>query len=173
MESLKNCSVREAAIQDTLKYSCARTEQVEMRLLNLLAALLLGSSVTLSIGAVLLYVYNLVPDWLIELTALVVVILVPLSNFVIRGNKLAINISTILGVVAPLSSFLNQAHVAVLLAFGQNLLISILGLLQFLGFYLCPIVFVGLRVAYWKRISLYSKSAKQPVKEIANSKQTN
>jgi hypothetical protein len=136
-----------------------------MRLFNVLGSLLLGSAVTLGAGDVLLFVYSLVPIYLVILTAAVVVALVPLSYYVIHGNKLATNISTALGVIAPISSIVNQVHVAVLLSFGQGLLISVLGLLQFLGFYLFPIVFVVLRIVYRKKIPFYTKTHSQPLVE--------
>ncbi len=143
-----------------------------MRLLTVLGGLLLGSAVTLGIGGVILFIYNLVPNYLIELTAAVVIALVPLSYYVIQGNELATNVSTTLGIIAPISSIVNQVHVAVLLSFGQSLLISVLGLLQFLGFYLFPIAFVVLRIVYRKKIPLYPKADKEPLGKISSTGQS-
>jgi hypothetical protein len=143
---------------------------INMRFVNVLGALLLGSAVTLGIGGVLLFDYDLVPYYLVELTTAVVVALVPLSYYVIHANKLAINISTVLGIIAPISSIMNHSHLDILLAFGQGLLTSVLGLLQFFGFYLFPIVFVVLRIVYRKRLSFILKKRKPIVGSVTGSK---
>jgi hypothetical protein len=127
---------------------------------NLLTALLLGSALSLSAGGIILYLTNLVPPILLELTAVAVVVILPLSFLVNRTNLVAINVSTVLGIVAPIISLSTTAHVEVLLSFGQNRLLSVLGLLQFLGFYLFPITFVIVRVAYRKKI-VHESIAKQ------------
>jgi hypothetical protein len=128
------------------------------KLSNILSALLWSSIISLSVGGFLLYWYNLVPPSLLELTGVAVVILIPLAINVYKKNLLAINISTVLGFVAPTISLSTPAHLAVLKAFGQDPLLSVLGLLQFLGFYIFPIAFIILRFVYWKRISIETKT---------------
>ena len=85
-----------------------------MRIATLLSLLLIASAISLAIGGVFLYVYDLVPTFLVETTLVAVALLIVLSFFVLRGNKLSINISPILGVVAPVMSYLTPAHMGVL-----------------------------------------------------------
>ncbi len=136
-----------------------------LKITNILSALLLGSAICLSLGGLLLFVNGLVPMDLIELTATAVIIITPLSILVYRRNLTAINISTVLGFVAPTISLSTPAHIAVLLEFGHNFLISVLGLLQFLGFYLLPITFLVIRFAYWKRVAQDVKAGPKGVSE--------
>ena len=124
-----------------------------MNLFKIESSLLLGSVISLSIGGFLLYAYNLVPVWLLELISIAIVVLLPLAYLVSKRNILALNISTILGVIAPIVSASTPSHLAVLFSFGQDLLLSFLGLLQIFGFYLFPIIFVALRLAFWKKLS--------------------
>jgi hypothetical protein len=123
-----------------------------MNILKLLTLLLLGSAISLSLGGILLYAYNQVPVFLINLTLIAVIVLYVLAFFVWKGKMIAINVSTILGVVAPILSLNTPAHLAILSEFGQGWLISADGLLQFLGFYAFPVVFVVLRLAFHKRL---------------------
>ena len=123
-----------------------------MNLFKVLFALLVGSALALSTGGVMLYWYRLVPSFLIELTAIAVIVLLILSYPVLRQNRIAIEISTALGVLAPLISLSTPAHVAVLLSFGYEPLLTVLASLQFLGFYIFPISFVILRIVERKTI---------------------
>ena len=123
-----------------------------MNLFKIESSLLLGSVISLSIGGFLLYAYNLVPVWLLELISMAIVVLLPLAYLVSKRNILALNISTILGVIAPIVSASTPSHLAVLFSFGQDLLLSFLGLLQIFGFYLFPIIFVVLRLTFWKNL---------------------
>jgi hypothetical protein len=127
------------------KRSCLKLERV-------LSGLLAASGVSLAMGDALLFFFNLVPFYLIALTAAAAVILFFLSLFVDRGNTIALNISTILGVIAPIFSLSMPAHDAVLLAFGSSPLITSLAALQFFGFFIFPVAFVLLRILYWKRL---------------------
>ena len=117
-----------------------------LQLKSVLSILLLSSAVSLSVGGYLLYVHSLVPLYLVETTLLAVIILYILSYFVSKGNMISINVSTILGVVAPVMSASTPAHVGVLEQIGTGGLISFLGFLQLLGFYIFPITFVILRI---------------------------
>ena len=137
-----------------------------MKITNVLSGLLLGSALCLSAGDILLYSKNLVPPFLVELTAAAVAIIIPLSFFVYKKNLVAINLSTALGIIAPFTSLSTPAHIAVLLSFGQNLLLSVLGLLQFLGFYLFPISFVIMRMLYRREISYEAKAKNQNLMDI-------
>lgn len=136
-----------------------------MKITNLLACLLLASAISLGFGGVLLYRYNLVPDYLIELTVVAIGILVILAVYVRRRNMIAINIATILGVIAPAFSLSTPAHVVVLLSFGQGFLTTILGGLQFLGFFIFPIAYVVLRLVYHNGISIENKVEKLSVNQ--------
>ncbi len=124
-----------------------------MKLAPLLAFLLIASAVCLTLGGILLYYYQLVPDVLVVTTLVAVVILLTLSRFVARGNANAINISTILGIIAPIMSYFTPSHVGVLEQIGTGGIISLLGILQLLGFYAFPIIYVILRIAFYQQIS--------------------
>ena len=124
-----------------------------MKLQFVLSILLLMSAVSLSIGGYLLYVNRLVPMILVDTTLVAVVILYILSYFVVKGNNISINISTLLGVIAPIMSATTPAHVGVLAQIDTGGLISILGLLQLFGFYIFPITFVILRIAFRSKLS--------------------
>jgi len=123
-----------------------------MQLSKLLAFLLIASAISLTFGGLLLYYYALVPTILVETTFVAVVVLFILSYFVAIGNIYSINIATILGVVAPIMSYFTPAHVGVLEQIGTGGLISLLGILQLLGFYVFPILFVVLRIIFHRRI---------------------
>ena len=120
---------------------------------SVLSVLLILSAVSLSVGGYLLYVNSLVPLFLVETTVVAVVVLYILSYFVAKGNTLSINLSTALGVIAPIMSASTPAHVGVLQQLGNGGLISLLGLLQLLGFYVFPITFVVLRIVLRSRLS--------------------
>lgn len=123
-----------------------------IKLIKFLSALLIASALSLGVGGIFLNAYSLVPDVLVETTAVAVIILFILSYFVSKGKMLAINISTVLGIAAPIMSYAIPAHVGVLEQIATGGLISFLGLLQLLGFYIFPILFVILRVAFNSRL---------------------
>ncbi len=87
------------------------------------------------------------PLSLSAVTVLTVCVLVTLSWFVQRGSSVALNLSTVLGVLSVIVSFLIPAHAAALDQFGSSPLLTILDALQLLGFYAFPIAFVLVRVA--------------------------
>lgn len=123
-----------------------------MKLVSILSVLLLLSAISLSIGGYFLYKKSLVPIILVETTLVAVVILFILSYFVAKGNVISINISTVLGVIAPIMSASTPAHVSVLEQMSRGGLIAFLGLLQLLGFYIFPITFVILRIVFRSKI---------------------
>jgi hypothetical protein len=126
--------------------------RVGLQLSGLLAFLLIASAASLTLGGILLYYYQLVSTVLVATTLVAVIILLILSRFVAKGNVNAINIATILGVAAPIMSYFTPSHVSVLEQIGTGGIISLLGILQLLGFYLIPIVYVILRVVFYQRI---------------------
>lgn len=136
-----------------------------MRIVTVLALLLLASAFSLSVGGFFLYIDKLVPPILIETTLAAVIILFAISYFVARGNMIAVNISSALGVIAPIISYSTPAHVSVLEQIRSGGLIGFLGVLQLLGFYVFPIAFVILRIAYHGKI----KSRPPPHLNSANS----
>jgi hypothetical protein len=123
-----------------------------MQLKLILSVMLLLSAVCLSVGGYFLYVKSLVPLFLVYTTLVAVIILYILSYFVARGNMISINVSTALGVIAPMMSASTPAHVGVLEQIGTGGLISFLGLLQLLGFYIFPIIFVILRIVFRSKL---------------------
>ncbi|HXQ91982.1 MAG TPA: hypothetical protein VN739_03185 [Nitrososphaerales archaeon] len=129
-----------------------------------LSALLLASATSLTFGGILLYIYALVPLVLVETTLAAVIVLFILSYFVSKGNIVSINIATILGVVAPILSYFTPAHVGVLEQIGTGDLISLLGVLQILGFYLFPILYLILRIVFNGKLKQLAKSPQAVVK---------
>jgi hypothetical protein len=113
---------------------------------------LVASAISLGVGGIFLYADALVPTILIETTIAAVIIILVISYPVSRGNMIAINISTILGIIAPVISLATPAHMGVLEQIGSGGLIAFLGILQLLGFYVFPITFVVLRVAYHSKL---------------------
>jgi hypothetical protein len=126
---------------------------LSMQLKSILSLLLLASAFSLTIGGYLLYINSLVPEILVETTFVAVVVLFALSYFVARGNLLAVSISTVLGVVAPIMSAATPQHVSVLVQIDTGGLISILGLLQLFGFYIFPLTFVVVRIVFRSRLT--------------------
>ncbi len=118
------------------------------QLLKVLSGLLIASALSLGVGGIFLYAYALVPSILVETTVVAVIVLLLISYPVSKGNMLAINISTILGIIAPIISLATPAHVGVLEQIGRGGLIAFLGVLQLLGFYIFPFAFVLLRLVY-------------------------
>ena len=126
---------------------------MQAQLKSVLSLLLLGSALSLTAGGYLLYINSLVPTILVETTFVAIVILFILSYFVARGNLLAMSVSTILGVVAPMMSGATPQHIGVLEQIGTGGLLSILGFLQLFGFYIFPLTFVIIRLALHSRFS--------------------
>lgn len=119
-----------------------------MRIQLWLSLLLILSASSLSVGSFFLYVNSLVPMVLIYTTVVAVTVLFILSYFVARRILVAINIATILGVIAPIMSALTPQHVSVLSQLFAGGILALLGLLQILGFYLFPIIFVVMRIVF-------------------------
>jgi hypothetical protein len=135
-----------------------------LKLPIILSALLLASAFSLTFGGILLYTYSLVPLVLVETTFAAVVVLFVLSYFVSKGSMASINIATILGVIAPIMSYFTPAHVGVLEQIGTGGLISLLGILQLVGFYLFPILYVILRIVFKGRLKQPANSPRAFVK---------
>ena len=124
---------------------------------------MLASAASLGVGGIFLYAYALVPAVLVETTLVAVIVILLLSYPVSRGNVLSINISTFLGIIAPLISIATPAHIGVLEQIGEGNLISFLGILQLLGFYVFPIAFVVLRVVYRGKLKNQATSLSRTV----------
>ena len=93
---------------------------------------------------------------LVDTTIVAVIILYIMSYFVAKGNMISVNISTALGVIAPIMSASTPAHVGVLEQITTGGLISFLGVLQLLGFYIFPITFVILRIVFGSKLKSWS-----------------
>ena len=127
-----------------------------LQLKSILSLLLLGSAISLTVGGYLLYVNSLVPVVLVDTTIIAVIILYIMSYFVVKGNTIAINVSTVLGVIAPIMSASTPQHVGVLEQIATGGLISFLGILQLFGFYIFPIVFVILRIVFRSKLKSWN-----------------
>ena len=123
-----------------------------MKIIYILSLLLVASALSLSVGGYLLYVHALVPPVLVQTTLVAIIVLFILAHFVYRGKMLAINLSTILGIVALFIPFSTPAHIGVIEEIGNGGLISLLGVLQILGFIVFPAIYIIVRVAYRGRI---------------------
>lgn len=119
-----------------------------MKITHVLSLLLIASAVSLAVGGYLLYAHALVPPVLVETTLVAIIVLFILAHFVYRGKMIAINLSTILGVVALFIPFSTPAHIGVIEEIGSGGLISLLGVLQILGFVVFPVIYIIARVAY-------------------------
>ena len=124
-----------------------------MKIQLLLSYLLILSASSLTVGSFFLYVNALVPIILIYTTLVAVVVLFALSYFVAKRVVIAINFGTVLGIIAPIMSALTPQHVSVLSQLLGGGIIALLGLLQILGFYLFPIIYVVLRIVFRKSVS--------------------
>jgi hypothetical protein len=125
-----------------------------MRIKTILTSLLLASVVSLSFGGYLLYANSLVPVILVETTGVAVVSLIIVSYFVWKGSMIAVNVATILGLIAPFITFSSSAHLGAISQIGSGGLVGLLGLLQILGFDVFPITYVIIRVVFHRRIKL-------------------
>jgi hypothetical protein len=123
-----------------------------MKLQSILAALLVGSGISLSAGGYLLFEYSLVPATLLYSTIVVVAVLFILAAYVSQGVTKAIDLATALGVASIIFSLTSQAHRAALTQIGDGYLITSLDLLQLVGFYFFPTVFILLRVVFRHRL---------------------
>jgi hypothetical protein len=157
------CDVFFNLVPDFLNYSEARKH---FQLLKVLSELLIASALSLGVGGIFLYVYALVPNILVETTVVAVIILLLISYPVSKGNMLAVNISTILGIIAPIISLATPAHVGVLEQLGKGGLIAFLGVLQLFGFYIFPLAFVLLRIVYHGNLV---NPVRSPSKTLVNS----
>lgn len=118
-----------------------------MRVEKVLAVLLVASSLSLTAGGALLYADMLVPPPFVAGGFAVSAVLLVLAYFVWRSSRLATDVSTALAVVSLALSPFIPAHRAALLGFGSDPLISTLDVLQALGFYVFPAIFLAVRIA--------------------------
>ncbi|MEM3655745.1 MAG: hypothetical protein QXP58_04415 [Thermoprotei archaeon] len=137
-----------------------------MKIQNILAGLLFGSALSLSMGGLLLYVYRLATPAILSGGWVIAILLVCLGVYVLRLNVLAINISTILGILSIVVSPLIPAHREVLPGFGSTPIITLLDTLQILGFYVFPAIFIVLRFVKLK--TNRPNKTKAPVNHTVN-----
>ncbi|MEM0169287.1 MAG: hypothetical protein QXR57_03830 [Metallosphaera sp.] len=112
--------------------------------MNIYTALLIASSVCLSLGGY--FLLGVVPPVLSLTTYVVVVVLLTLSYLAWRGNQTAINTGLVLAVLAIISSTSSQAHLTALSEIDDNLRITLLDVLMILGFYLFPGIYIVVRL---------------------------
>lgn len=110
-----------------------------------LSSFMLASSAFVSIGAFLLRYYSMVPVMLTYLTAAAVLSVLITSFFVHRGSRLAMNIGVILSALAILSSLSSISHLEAMTRIFRGGLITVLDLLEILGFYAFPLLYIF----YW------------------------
>lgn len=110
-----------------------------------LAAVMWLSVATVAIGAFLLKYYSLTPVTLTYATAGADILVFITSIFVYRGSRLAMNFAVILSVAAIVSSLASPAHFQAMEKITQGGLISLLDILEILGFYLFPLMYIIMR----------------------------
>lgn len=103
------------------------------------------SSIFVTAGAVLLRYYDLVPVSLTYLTSGAVVIVMITSIPVHRRNRFAINFGVILSAAAIISSASSLSHIEAMLRILDGGLITVLDILEILGFYLFPLLYLVFR----------------------------
>lgn len=129
-----------------------------LKIIHLLSLLLVASALSLSVGGYLLYVHSLVPPVLVDTTLVAVIVLFVLAYFVFVGKTIAINIATILGIVALFIPFSTPAHIGVIEEIGTGGLIALLGALQILGFVVFPVIYIISRIAFRAMIRAQASS---------------
>lgn len=101
----------------------------------------------------------MVPVSLNLLTLLAVVVACTISYYVFQANRVAIDVSTILGLAVIAFSASSRAHDSAIARFGSGTIIDLLDVLQVIGFYICPGSFIILRVIYRNRINLEARQS--------------
>lgn len=113
-----------------------------VELKNQLTAYMLLSSFFVAIGSYLLRVYSLVPVTLTYATIGSVILVLITSIFVHKGSRMAMNFGVILSVAAIISSLSSPAHLRAMTEILNGTIISVLDVLEILGFYLFPILYI-------------------------------
>lgn len=121
-----------------------------VRVKNLLFSYMAGSVLFVSVGALLLHVNSLVPVTLTYATTGAVIILAVDAAFVYRDSRLAINLGVVLSIAAILSSLASPAHLHAMTEIMGGGLISLLDILEILGFYLFPVLYIVTRFTLGK-----------------------
>lgn len=107
-----------------------------------LSLFLIFSGVTIIIGAAVLRVENLVPDYLTYSTLIASVIIFLNAYFLYNGNRKAKFAGVALGVIAIAVSS-NPSHFTALAGFGQSFALSIADAMMVLGFYMFPVLYIS------------------------------
>lgn len=113
---------------------------------NKLGIYMVLSSIFVAWGAYLLRKNSLVPLELTLATSLAVFIVLLTAFFVFSGSRLAINLGIVLSVAAIASSLSSPAHLHAMSQIFNGGIISLLDVLEILGFYLFPILYIYTRI---------------------------
>ncbi len=112
-----------------------------------MAGYMTASIVFVSSGGFLLWYYGLVPVALTYATFAAVLAVAIDAIFVLRGSRLALNFGLILSLAAIISSAASPAHLSAMLRILDGGIITVLDVLEILGFYLFPLLYLGTRFA--------------------------
>lgn len=89
--------------------------------------------------------YSLVPITLTYATAGAVIAVAIDAFFVARGSRLALNIGVVLSLAAIFSSITSPAHLAAMEKIFDGGILAVLDVLEILGFYLFPMLYIATR----------------------------
>ncbi len=104
-----------------------------------------GSIVFVSAGGYLLHSNSLVPAMLTYATFGAVAAVAVDAVFVATGSRIALNVGVILSLAAVVSSLSSPAHLAAMLKIFDGGLITALDILEIIGFYVFPLLYIGSR----------------------------
>lgn len=105
------------------------------------------SAICLVIGAVLLRFFSLVPLYLTETTIIAVFAILIVAHFVRKGYTLAANVGLVLALLSIIVSAVSPGHDAAILKIFTDPVLTVLDVLEIMGFYLFPLAFIVLRLA--------------------------
>lgn len=118
---------------------------------NRMASYMVASAVTVSVGGFLLWYYSLVPVILTYLTGTAVLIVMVTANSVRRGSVFAMNFGVILSIAAVVSSASSYAHLQAMSEIFHGGIISLLDVLEILGFYVFPLLYISEKLLHSMR----------------------
>lgn len=117
---------------------------VELRIK--LGTYMILSAFFVSWGGYLLWNNSLVPPILTLATVMAVLVVLLTAFFVFRGSRAAMNFGVILSIAAIISSLSSTAHLHSMALIFNGGLITVLDILEILGFYLFPALYIYSRI---------------------------
>lgn len=113
-----------------------------VRFKSIMGGYMIASGVSVSAGAIILRYYGMVPIALTYITATAVCVLGITAYLVLGGSERAVNFGVILSILAIISSASSPAHLSAMKEIFHGGLTGLLDILEILGFYLFPAVYI-------------------------------